>query len=398
MRTTVKKITAIMLCLAMLIAAMSVSVFAGTVKGGKDYSGLKYKHYTYLGDSISWGYGLCDLSPFAAENMFIRVKGSFGDIVGSVLEANSDDVTVVSAACNGARLCEFRSALEKGMHVANPYVHEEDAFSARSIERSRRLVSRESGDYLVENLAKSDLITVTLGANDIAGCAIDAASKLEFLDLDKLGSLTDTKAKINYAFTAIQSIVKNTRQFKAFADTFMAEIKALNQNQKAVIRDIAKIAPNADILVVGYFVPMDTFRLIPGTDSSLLVELFGTVLTTFNDAYESIASEYSNVFYVDAPDASIFFEEGTLFTDALLTIVNDKDKFLLGIHPDAEGCKYIAGRVLDKLVQINANRAAAAAAPSFPARTVGYVVSVVTKSVTNITNKIISGISSLFKK
>jgi len=51
---------------------------------------------------------------------------------------------------------------------------------------------------------------------------------------------------------------------------------------------------------------------------------------------------------VDAPDADIFYDDGT----SLVDILKNVDGFLYGVHPDAEGHIYIAEQVLNALNNI----------------------------------------------
>ena len=395
MNRTTKRLTAFFLCLTMLVGALCMTVSAE--KAGRDDSCLKYRYYTYVGDSVSWGYGLDEkLDPLAASSVFVPVENAFAGIVGKVLKENNPDAQVVCAACNGGRLADFRMALESGMGISDPYIYPDDVFGMRSYERTMLL--QGSGDYLVDNLKKSDLVTVTLGANDLASVLVNTVCALDFVDFDKIQSLTDTASKLEYAIYAIQAAAKQKNMLGDVMDALKDGVAGLRENQAEVVKDIVGIAPDdADILLVGYFVPMDRFRLLPGTDSSFLMEILGTVFTLYNDAFEKIASEYSNVYYVDAPDADIFFEEGTLLTDALALLGTDSDSFLLGIHPNADGQKYISERVLDKLVEINTARQPQTTA-ALPVRTITYVVETVAKAVNNAAKTVKGIFSSVFKR
>ncbi len=382
------------LCIALLSGIFTISVFA---QDNVEYSGRSYKHYTYVGDSVSWGYGLgSEYDGLTAESVFTRVDGSFTDIVGKTLEA-ACGTEVVSASCNGARLGDFRMILEKGLGVANPYSYPTDTFGKDSVARYEKL--QGGTDYVCGNIAKSDLITVTLGANDIFTAVINVAESFDFIDMSKIQSISGLKSVIDYAAFAVSAAMKQKDMLGDFTNAVKAEIKALKVNQKEVIDDIVKLAPaDADILVVGYFVPMDQFRIIKGTDPSFLLELFGSVLTLFNDAYEDIASQYSNVHYVDAPDATIIFEDGTSLTDIISCVMEDKNSLLIGIHPDEEGHKYIAGKVLEALENIKDSADANNSSSNLPMRTITYVAGVIKDSIKTTCNKIKTTLSSIFKK
>ena len=72
----------------------------------EEYTALPYQNYCYLGDSISWGYGLDpNMDNHNKFSIGTRVTGSFTDIIASVLEQNNSAV-VHPAASAGSRLCD----------------------------------------------------------------------------------------------------------------------------------------------------------------------------------------------------------------------------------------------------------------------------------------------------
>ncbi len=58
---------------------------------------------------------------------------------------------------------------------------------------------------------------------------------------------------------------------------------------------------------------------------------------------------YDNVYYVDAPEVSVFFPKGMLYTEAKA----DGEFMLYGAHPDEEGHAYVADRILSTLNYVN---------------------------------------------
>ena len=97
---------------------------------------------------------------------------------------------------------------------------------------------------------------------------------------------------------------------------------------------------------------MQELRVIGGTDFSVIFDIANAALVSLNDYYASLANEYGNVYYVDAPNAEIFYPEGTHLTD----IVKDIKGFLYGVHPNHAGHAYIAERVLDALKDLTVCR------------------------------------------
>ena len=81
----------------------------------------------------------------------------------------------------------------------------------------------------------------------------------------------------------------------------------------------------------------------------IFYDIADAALVSLNDYYAALANEYSSVYYVDAPDAEIFYPEGT----SLVDIVKDIKGFLKNAHPNHNGHVYLADRVLDELMSLN---------------------------------------------
>ena len=87
MKRTLKLVTSLCLSVLLILSTLGMSAFAATPKAHKN---LQYKKYCYLGDSIPFGYGLVSQAessdPFSVG---VRVKNSYPDLVGDVLEASA---------------------------------------------------------------------------------------------------------------------------------------------------------------------------------------------------------------------------------------------------------------------------------------------------------------------
>ena len=341
-----KKILSLVLCAVLLFSALGVQAFA---VNAADYAALPYHNYCYLGDSISWGYGL---DPNADNHdkfsVGTRVTGSFTDIIGSVLEQNNGAV-VQPAASSGSRLCDYRILLERGMGVENPYDRASDWYGNRHPERTE--VLRSMGPQIVSWVREADLITLQVGINDLTAALVNALYATGLVDLDKIQqlSLSDPSTLADYLTTALTNVCQSPDILGNVIRTFNSEIVDIRANAREVLKDVVALAPEADIVVVGYHKAVQTLRVIGGTDFSMIFDIADAALVSLNDYYAALANEYGNVYYVDAPDAAIFYPEGT----HLIDIVKDIKGFLYGVHPNHEGHAYIADRVLDALAEIN---------------------------------------------
>ena len=341
-----KKILSLVLCAVLLFSALGVQAFA---VNAADYAALPYHNYCYLGDSISWGYGL---DPNADNHdkfsVGTRVTGSFTDIIGSVLEQNNGAV-VQPAASSGSRLCDYRILLERGMGVENPYDRASDWYGNRHPERTE--VLRSMGPQIVSWVREADLITLQVGINDLTAAIVNALYATGLVDLDKIQqlSLSDPSTLADYLQTALTNVCQSPDILGNVIRTFNSEIVDIRANAREVLKDVVALAPEADIVVVGYHKAVQTLRVIGGTDFSMIFDIADAALVSLNDYYAALANEYGNVYYVDAPDAAIFYPEGT----HLIDIVKDIKGFLYGVHPNHAGHAYIAERVLAALEEIN---------------------------------------------
>ena len=129
------------------------------------------------------------------------------------------------------------------------------------------------------------------------------------------------------------------------------------KNARRVLDDIVELsADDADILLIGYHDPFSRLRLIPDTAHSLVMDMVGLTMQSLNDFLANLALEYDNVFFVPILGASSFCDEGESVFEIIDGEDNITDAILMALHPDAAGHEFIAGRVMEKLNEINVCR------------------------------------------
>lgn len=345
MKRVFTRISSVGLCLALLCSILCI---AASAQQADSYHGRKYQYYTYLGDSIPWGYGVdpaCDHSDPYGVGM--RVPGSYTDLVAGVLEENCG-THIQPAASSGSRLIDYRYLLERGMGVPDPYTIVDDWYGMRKPERTARL--HNMGPEICSWIKESDLVSVQVGINDITGALVNSAYATKLVDLDRLQNLSDLSSVLSYLQFALDNVAKDPNVAGNLVKTFYSEMSGLFENAAEVVKDVVTVAPDdADILLVGYHKAVKPFRVLPGTHSSLVFGAVDEVLMAFNETFRKLADQYDNVYYVDAPDAEVFGKEGT----SAVEILKNREQFLLWIHPDKEGHQYIARCVLDTLNKIH---------------------------------------------
>ena len=361
MKKRTKTALSILLCIIMVFGIMGSTAMA---LNAEEYKSIPYHCYTYLGDSITWGYGLHeDIDRTDKFSVGRRVPGSYTDLVGRVLEENNG-ATVYAAASSGARISDYRYLLERGMGLEDPYVKRKDWYGERHPERTEQLL--QMGPKICEEVRQSDLITIQAGINDITATVVNAASATGLVDLVKLQEISGVEGVLDYVAYALGNVMQDPNIVGRLTDTFIQEASGIRENIEAVVDHLVAVAPSdAVIMVLGYHQAASGLRVIPGSGYSVIFDLVDRGIDLFNNIYREVAAKYDNVVYVDVPDATSIFSAGTTVIDALDIpgivsrvssgegVVDGVTKgILIGLHPDANGHEYMAGRVLDTLNEL----------------------------------------------
>ena len=313
MKKRTKTALSILLCIIMVFGIMGSTAVA---LNAEEYKSIPYHCYTYLGDSITWGYGLHeDIDRTDKFSVGRRVPGSYTDLVGRVLEENNG-ATVYAAASSGARISDYRYLLERGMGLEDPYVKRKDWYGERHPERTEQLL--QMGPKICEEVRQSDLITIQAGINDITATVVNAASATGLVDLVKLQEISGVEGVLDYVAYALGNVMQDPNIVGRLTDTFIQEASGIRENIEAVVDHLVAVAPSdAVIMVLGYHQAASGLRVIPGSGYSVIFDLVDRGIDLFNNIYREVAAKYDNVVYVDVPDATSIFSAGTTVIDAL---------------------------------------------------------------------------------
>ena len=317
---TVRSILSILLALAML-ASLGTSFAAA-----KDYSG--YEYYVSLGDSIANGIGENNV-----ENKYMhRTPGAYPDRI-----AKATGAYLSQLGCGGMRTVELRACLEDDYVMPDEY--------ANNFTRSKVAEIRH---FYRPAVAAADLITLNIGANDIATYALLRARAA--LAQAGVGSAAIASAENGAAdqTDALSRLLALAKQLGGYVSAVNAAISGLTegysrfvQNFDAIIGDIYALNPDVTLLVAGFYNPFNELKI---SDDSLL-ELGRTadgIIAALNRQMQ-YGSQYAGKYiYVDIFGVqSIAAKRG----DAIL----DEGFFSaveLDVHPSNEGQAEIAERFL----------------------------------------------------
>ena len=326
----VRKLTALLLVLVLMISLATVSVSAEP--SGK-YVNKGYQYYSSFGDSIAAGFNLED---FISGVKYRHVKGSFPVIVAEELNVANYE----ACALAGMRTVEMRMFLEDdyyGDKVTNHvmyYFVEDTEHTAQGIAENRKKYR--------EAIQKSDLITLQIGFNDVwftmlgtaqllgrgeAYTGVDQAQDELAGSIDSLGlteaieQATDTLLDV----LAIPTLVPKV---------LLAGIQAKQQyfsNYTTILQEIYALNPDITIAAIGYYNPVQT--LSPGYDGILDADF-----AQMNDFVKGLEKDYENFYYIPVEDTESRFDRDHTFD----------------MHPTEAGHVYIADQILETLPD-NAN-------------------------------------------
>lgn len=320
MKTSSKKITAVLL--AMILCC---SCFLSVASAGSQYG--DYDTYVLLGDSVASGYNDIDY----LDTEFVRVDHSYAAIVADTIGAE-----LIPMACPGFRTVEMRYILEDD--------YEADQYLFNNV-RDKEVMEQRIPE-IRKAIAEAELITLGLGGNDFGTfltwvladimenegvCApfVDALRKLadensiENANLETVIELADTMGVL----PEVMQVLPRALEYG---------ISGYFENWDCMIEDIYALNPDVELLVIGMF---DT--AVKSADDT---EDVGTTELTLNIGQMIV--DMANEPMIEGAE-----KYGYTFVDTTGTTCDT-------YHPNYEGHQYIAEKILDALEEIAAGEEA----------------------------------------
>ena len=320
---TVRSLLSLLLALAML--ASLGTCFASA----KDCSG--YEYYVSLGDSIANGIGENNV-----ENKYMyRTPGAYPDRIAKATGAHLSQL-----GCGGMRTVELRACLEDDYAMPDEFANN---FTRAKVAEIRH--------FYRPAVAAADLITLNIGANDVATYALLRAKAALAEAGVSLPMLNAAVSEADDAVGGLAGLLELARKVGGYASAVNAAVQGLTEgyrrfveNWDAIIGDIYKLNPDVTLLVAGFYNPFSELKI---SDSSLLQlgRALDGVIAAINTQMQYRSAYADRYIYVDITGIqSIAAKKG----DAIL----DEGFFSaveLDVHPSNEGQAEIAERFLSKL-------------------------------------------------
>ncbi len=352
MKKLIKKSFAVVLALVMLACSFSCLAAVELNREAVDAHYGQYENYVLLGDSVASGYrdAVTDrdqqFNTETKESAFNRIEGSYADIIAdSIIK----DGSMTAMAGPGFRTIEIRYMLEDD-YAAN--CTDEYLFYCSNVHSNGDPVTKWRPLYK-EAVRNADLITLGVGGNDWGqyilwyfGETLMRAGAYDEI-VDALGKLVDGSVEFNLQ-TVIKAVEIIATNADAIATVFAGLPAALEyglstfyENWDIMIEDIYAYNPDVTLMVVGMsdngvkgkYYDYDgnvggpvTGSLIGGGDSNAVAKyIVDFIMTVGNTPMIEGAKKYGYT-YVDTT--------GTTYVDS---------------HPDADGHKHIANKIMEAL-------------------------------------------------
>ena len=357
MRKT-RKILAALLAMVMAMSVFCLTAFAGEKK--------TYTAYTFFGDSVTAAAGLPSYYTFFVYNPETgkyegtaegqRVLGSYPDLVAQGVGINNGLENYYNESHSGWRTSEVRELLDPDYYNDDGAVAKALSLAMANGKTIADPQDPELRKQVHDELAKSDLITLDLGSNDIQLPIImtlysvlnPTASEdykawmIEKL-LQKYGSaselinnLAQTVASLHGVEFALEQIAKAT----------LTGLHKFNTNYPVIIDKILEINPTADIYVIGLYNPLSD-TLISEDLPIKIGKILDPMIQGMNLYLSQLNPARGHYTYVDAFNTAVLgtINVSELFTGGGLS-AEGMGEYTLYVHPSLEGHAYIADQVL----------------------------------------------------
>lgn len=341
MKKSTKRLTAILVLLAMIATLVPVSVLAKTQKN------KHYDTYTVIGDSIASAYGLTEDGNYKSPEAFqFRhgkvVDGSYVDLVSKAIGAKH----VYNEAREGYTAAWVTRMIspEFDAYCSQPEHYLDRFFSELCValpKMSDPLDIEEQKKTIVDHIKKSDCITINLGSNDTGLYGIMAPLfKLQYYTYGMAAQPAATAVKNQFnAIKTPDQFWKMVGGIKDLDTEYEEGFQRFETWYDFLIKRIRELNPKADIYVLGM---TNCFRDDDPQDNALrkqLADKNDNSVRRFRE-YATKKSAYRNeITYVNVYDTE------SLNADEFGSIPY-LSFFLTHVHPTYAGHEYMAKQIL----------------------------------------------------
>jgi lysophospholipase L1-like esterase len=358
MKKSFTRIVSAGLVVVMLMSAMCISAFAAT-------NVRQYKNYVVIGDSIPSGYGLATSNAPDYKNLKVShgqlVVGSYPYIVAKAVGAAN--VSVLSRC--GFRTVEALRMLDKTYKYdsisdtvvgtyAQMFIDDHTyANNIKTVDAKDKVTTLQA--RTTASVKNANLITVNLGSNDTMTYALIcmkaylakySTSPLLAQAEKQMKSFGTLGCALIELMKVAQSINKTSQALAVLSASLLKGYAAFKINFATLIKDVEKLNPNAQIVVVGMYNPFKDLKI--SQYSLVKIGAMADNVVQLMNTYMSTACVYSGTYeYVDVMDTQAY-----TFSPVLSTNFSSKSfetDFIRNVHPTEVGYQYMASQILTAL-------------------------------------------------
>ncbi len=344
-----KKLIAVLVAMVMMISSVAIASFATWTRGSQGE--LNADTMVVLGDSIPSGYGMHgdENNVYTLGNQFTwghgsYVEGTYPRLVADTLNVknryNYSRDAFRSTEIRRLIDLEYEAWIEQTENVQEHFISDAMFVIANVGVDERMAMAAE----MQQTIPQADIIVLNFGNNDGGTYGFLAPFLKTMYYAYGLGvelSISALRGQIQL-LTNMDQMVK---VLGGYAD-FMTEMEAGKQkffeNYDAIIERINELNPNAQIYYMGMY---DCFKDLNPQDSDLRIwaSQQAMAMDTSINNYVAHESRWANrVHFVACPDTTMWDTADFLTPQYFIN-------FLISVHPDNEGHKYMATQLLQSI-------------------------------------------------
>ena len=354
-KTSMSRMLCLLLCVALLAGILCVGANAAAAETVKHYD-----TYVCMGDSIAAGFGDYAKSTYCFERVDVAYHAIVADAVGAELipiahvgtrteelrwlledDFEGDEVCM---SFNGMNYYDAWLASRTSADEPNPGVSDavynmlKDYYGEGALQRFYR-----------DQVQKADLITLEVGENDIILYAALQTMAVLYSETEspyvaRMTELMGEQENYGQALEMLFQTANTMHMLNNVAQTFVEKMNHGYQhffrNWAPLIRDIQRLNPNATIVVVGLYNPMNEAKL---TENSLItVGKAVDAMVVGVNAYMRQQAARLGYLYADVMGTDLL--EAPPITDSAFI-----GRIMTACHPSIEGHAFMAEQILKVL-------------------------------------------------